>query len=48
MIHEDEKEIKYTNKDLRTQYRDTISFERISKKLSQSKDYRIRGINKLE
>ena len=47
MIHEDEKEINHTGKLKKIQYRDTIAFERILKKLFNDKKYRIKGIEKL-
>ena len=47
MIHEDEKEIKHTEKNKKVQYRDTIAFERVLKKLLEEEKYRIRGVELL-
>ena len=47
MIHEDEMEIRHTGKSKKIQYRDTIAFERVLKKLLGDKNYKIKGVELL-
>lgn len=47
MIHEDEKEINHTGKSKKVQYRDTVAFERVLKKLLEDGHYRIKGVELL-
>lgn len=47
MIHEDEREIRHTKKSKKIQYRDTIAFERVLKKLLEKDKYRIKGVELL-
>lgn len=47
MIHENEKEIKHTGKSKKVQYRDTVAFEKILKKLLIDHEYRIGGVERL-